>query len=462
MDTPSWFDPYAAGDTLHPVALAMIIVLGTAMLLLPRRHALLPMVIMACFISQAQRVVILGANFNLIRVMVLFGWARIISRGEYSPFKWLTLDKLVMSWAIVRTIIFTIQRAEFGAFVFQLGQSFDSIGMYFMFRCLLRSWDDWYNLDRSFIAVSIPVAACFFVEWQTRHNLFSFLGGVPLITEVREGRLRCQGAFPHPIVAGCFWAVMLPFVIALWWRKDQTSKAWCLVGCFTFCAIIASAGSSTPLGGVLEGVFGMSLFFLRHRMRTVRWSLLAILLLLHIVMKGPVWSLLGHIDLAGGSTGAYRAVLIDLAIHNFDTWWLIGTKSISSWNPWFFDVTDQYIMEAITGGIWTLTLFVAMISFAFRDTGSVIHATENDRAKQIAAWSIGVGLFVHVMTFFGVFYFGQIYMVWYLQLATIGSLAALVSESRRPLVSRVGQANSPMPVRNAKASGMRFRSRRPA
>ena len=41
------------------------------------------------------------------------------------------------------------------------------------------------------------------------------MGGVPEITVVREGRLRCQGAFAHPILAGCFWAEQLPLIAAL-------------------------------------------------------------------------------------------------------------------------------------------------------------------------------------------------------------------------------------------------------
>jgi len=446
VDTGPNFDPYG-NQPLHPMALAAIIILGAWMLVAKRRHALLPMIIMACFISQAQRIVILGANFNLIRVMVLFGWARVMTRGEFKGFRWVLLDRLIIAWAVARTVIYTIQWGDTSALVYQLGQSFDAIGMYFLFRFLISSFEDFEPVVLGFIVVSLPVAVFFMLELSTGRNVFSYLGGVPLITTVREGKLRCQGPFPHAIMAGCFWAVLLPFVIAYFW-SSRRAKIWSVIGCITFAAIVIASWSSTPMGAVIEVIVGFCFFRFRRRMRQIRWSILIVLLILHFfIMKGPVWSLLSHIDLAGGSTGEYRAELISLAVDNVSGWWLVGTKSISSWNPYYYDITDQYIMEGITGGLLTLILFVCMISYGFRGAGRIIKRAKS-RREEIMAWAIGVGLFVHMMTFLGASYFGQIIMTWYLQLAVIGSLEVFserrLGRSSPSILPKAREAGSPV------------------
>jgi len=46
------------------------------------------------------------------------------------------------------------------------------------------------------------------IEWSTGSNPFAFLGNT--ITNVREGRIRCQASFPHAIMLGLFWANMVP------------------------------------------------------------------------------------------------------------------------------------------------------------------------------------------------------------------------------------------------------------
>jgi hypothetical protein len=48
-------------------------------------------------------------------------------------------------------------------------------------------------------------------------------------------------------------------------------------------------------------------------------------------MKAPVWFLIARIDLAGGSSGYHRAMLIDTFLRHFGDWWLLGTKDAFSW-----------------------------------------------------------------------------------------------------------------------------------
>ena len=78
---------YVGQTLLHPLGLVAALVLGVLMLILPRRTAVLPMIAMACFLAPVQRLVILGLDLNLLRILMLFGWVRLLVRGELHGFR---------------------------------------------------------------------------------------------------------------------------------------------------------------------------------------------------------------------------------------------------------------------------------------------------------------------------------------------------------------------------------------
>ena len=133
---------FANQTTVHPVGLLALLVCGVGMLFLPRRHAILGFLVMACFIAPAQRLAFFGLDFNFIRIIVMFGWLRVLMRKETSGFRWTGIDLVMIAFAAVNTAAYTLLLASSSAFVNRLGASFDTIGMYFLFRILIRSWDD--------------------------------------------------------------------------------------------------------------------------------------------------------------------------------------------------------------------------------------------------------------------------------------------------------------------------------
>ncbi len=410
--------------TVNPVGLAVLIVLGLALVLLPRRLSIVPVLIMASFVAGAQRIVIATLDFDFLRVLILFGWARVMLRGELAGFRWKRIDTLVCCWAVAGTVTFSVLQATGSSFVYRMGWAFNIIGGYFLFRCLVRNWSDVATIAKTFALLSLPVACFFLLEHTTGRNLFATFGGVPEITMIRQGRLRCQGAFAHPILAGCFWAVGLPLVVSLWWTKYR--QRWLLVAGTIGClVIIITCASSVPLGATMAALIGGLAFYVRDRLRLVRWSILGALAALHVMMPRPVWYLFAQLDLAGGSTGWHRYWIIDLAVNNFGDWWLIGARNPSSWQSVFpaLDITNQYILEGVQGGLITLVFFVAIIVEAFAGIGRLLPRVTSRRTELALAWGLGVSLFVHVMCFWGVSYFGQINMLWYLSLAMIASLS---------------------------------------
>jgi hypothetical protein len=428
---------YFGQTTLHPLALLVILLAAAAIMIVPRRWAVVPLFVVGCFVAPAQRVVIASLDFNLLRLMVVFGWARVFTRAEFKGIRWQRLDAAMVLWAVSGTVAYTALHGEASALIFKLGASFDALGMYFLFRCLLRGWEDMDKAVLALIVISVPVSCAFLFEAATATNLFAFFGGVPPTTMVRDGRLRCQGAFAHAILAGCFWAAVMPLMAARWWR-GHGGKTSTVVGLGCCSLIIVACASSTPVLGVLVGMIGAAMFVLRRRLRWVRWGIVAVLVGLHMVMKAPVWNLIARVNVVGGSTGYHRYMLIDNAVRHFSEWWLLGTKSTAHWGWLMYDVTNQYLLEGVRGGLFTMILFIAVIAVAFGRVGSAWRAAGTDTKRVSFAWAVGVALLVHVTAFISISYFGQIIMIWYLTLAMAACLPTRAAKpnghaERRPI-----------------------------
>lgn len=413
---------WANTTTLHPLAALGVMVCAVWILWAKRTSVPIPVLLAICFISPAQRVVVGGLDFSLIRVLVLVGALRVLYRREYKGLKWNVLDALACLWALSGALIYTLQYGTVAAFVYKCGVALESLGMYFLFRVWIRDWDDTVRFAGYVARISIPVAVALLIERSTGRNVFAVFGGVPAITAVREGKLRAQGAFSHAILAGTFWAVLWPLVATLWWRTGY--RIFAVIGTMSICAIIVACASSTPIGVLGAAVSAMFVWRVRRNIRAMCVALGAVLVVAHIVMDAPVWHLFARIDLVGGSTGWHRYLLIDNAIKHFGEWALLGVQSTRHWGHSQQDVTNQYIIEGVRGGVLTMLLFVGMIVVAFISIGEMLAQACRDRrlADERVSFALGVCLFANCVAFFGVSYFGQIVVIWHGLLGIVSSL----------------------------------------
>ena len=83
-------------------------------------------------------------------------------------------------------------------------------------------------------------------------------------------------------------------------------------------------------------------------------------------MHGPVWSLIEKIDLTGGSSSYHRYMLVDNCIRHFSDWWLIGYKNYGDWGFDMWDLCNQFVVAALTGGLVTLVLYITIFKRSFR------------------------------------------------------------------------------------------------
>lgn len=405
---------------MHPISIGVLIVCIIAILSLKRHRVLLPIILVTCLIPSAQRISILSLDFNMIRILVVFGLLRIMLRKEYSFVTLQIQDKYLIAYILAKTIIHTLQTGSVSTFIFEVGSGFELFGIYYIVRCVVHDWEDIRYLSNVFLLLSIPVAFAFYIEHSTTRNVFSMFGGVPEYSIVRDGNLRCAGPYPHPIIAGVFWATILPFIAArIWFEPIKIYIVLAAIAAITW--IIYTTSSSTPLMSMAAAMMGGSFIILRNHMKLIRWSVALMIISLHIVMKAPVWHLISRVSPVPGSTSHFRFMLIDGAIRHLGEWWLLGTTTTAHWFFGAQDITNQYILEGTQGGLLTLILFIVVISLSFRSVGNIWRRTSS-KSHLAMSWALGVILFVHCVSFIGVSYFGQITVLWSLILAVIASL----------------------------------------
>jgi len=424
---------WANQTSVHPVGLAVLLVLSVMVFVLPRAWSLAPLLVLACFVPAGQRIVLLSMDFSFLRLLVIAYWIRILTFQDYKGLRLTSLDWCVVAWILVGSLVYVVQWSSVAAMTNRAGYIYESLGVYVTFRCLLRSWRDVERAIQIFALVSIPVVVFFLIERSTGRNMFSVMGGVPETTMVRQGRLRAQGAFTHPIMAGCFFAIVM--VLASGFFMAGRRRATMLAGSIAAAAIVVACASSTPVLAVLSGGLAMSIAYIRTMLWQIRIGVVIMLCVLHLVMEAPVWHLIARVSAVGGSTGWHRFHLIDRTIANFMEWAPLGTRSTVHWGYGLQDVTNQYILEGVRGGIWGMALFVAVIVLAFRAVGRAL-ATEPDRTGLFwIKWAVGASLFTHCMCFIGVSYFGQTTVSWFLSVALAGTIAQLPAVS--PKTTRV-------------------------
>ncbi len=402
---------------IDPTTVLIAIFLIILTFAIPRKYFLLPFILAACFVPADQRVIVFDLDFTPLRMLVLAGFLRTVLRSERLTFKWNRFDNLVLLWAICGAVIYVIQWADTRALIYECGALFNVIGLYWLFRININSWYDIKFAIKVFAVCSLLLSVFVGLEWATGTNPFAILGRVG--TGVREGRYRCQASFPHSIMLGLFWATMVPLFVGFARQDKSKLLLWSAVGASIF--IVAATASSTPVLTLLIVLVLLCGYKWRQCTASVGWGLLVSLIALHIVMKAPVWHLISRIGVVGGSTGWHRYNLINQAINHFGEWAFLGCRSTAHWGWGLSDLTNQYILEGVRGGFVTLVLFLVMIYIALRILLRL--SLQHQQPKQgFLAWCLFVAILGHCIAFFGVSYFGQIMMLWYMTLAMVGFL----------------------------------------
>jgi hypothetical protein len=408
--------------------LPFVVLAAVLVLLLPRKWTLIPF-FFAVILLPLQPLVIGGFHFYPTRLLLPVGLLRLVFQSRNRAKRAHSIDKVVILWVVSSTVLYTLLWQSSDAFFYRCAQSFDTLGVYFLVSRTVDNIEDIKRVIRTLLLICIILSVAMLAERATGRNSFAILGGVPLISEIRDGRLRCQGPFLSPILAGSFGAMGFPLFISLY-RSATKREMLAVFGGAAAIIVAYTSASSGPGLAFLAGFIGLCMWPFRKSMRPIRWGIAFGVAGLQLIMKAPVWALIGRMHVVSGSDAYHRQVLIDQFIRRFGEWWLLGTRNTEGWSASFLilhDVTNHFIRTAADGGLLTLILFISVIALCFRAVGRVRKAFEG-RPEERLSWGLGVCLFVNVVSFMGVSYFDQILVVWYALLALISVLSTLTVE----------------------------------
>lgn len=395
-----------------------------------------------CYLTEGQFVEIGGIRLTAMRLVLAAAAFRVLARGDAYRLRLNAMDWTLVLYATAVFLIPAWRVGTSGEFIFRAGTFVNTLTAYFVFAALLRLPRDQRRFLAAAAVLVIPIGALMALESVTAVNYFGSFGGVYAQSWIRDGHVRSAAAFANPITAGAFGATFAILLLTTIFALGASLTR--VAGLLAAVAIVYFSRSSGPLMGLAVGLAAFSFWPLRRHLRAVQWALLAAIVVLHMVMKAPIWFIIGRVsDIVGGG-GFHRALLIDRFVSSVDTWWLAGTSDTAHWFPYTLadgtaDMTNRFVLDGVDAGMIGLLLSICLWWQAFRRTGRALRAARPGKpVTERAMWGIGVTLVTNIAILVTVTYFDQMFAVWFGILA----LAARADVGWRRRLARVAQKRS--------------------
>ena len=420
---------------MNTLGISILCLLLFAVVVLPRRWALLAMLSGAMYLTQNQQIDILGINMYAMRFLELAGVLRIVARREFSFFQVNQIDRALVAVYVYTTVVYVLHFSEGQANM--IGTMVDAIFCYFICRAMLRNFEEFQWFLGAFIFLLAPYIVLLWMESATARNPFVALGA-PTETVMREGKPRCVGSFRHPSLLGTLGASFLPFYLGL--CLIQVRRGVGVAGSLLCLSIAWFSNSGGPILATGTALLGWGLWTIRDHMRLFRWGIVGFIALAALVMKDPVWYLIAKASAISGGDGWHRSYLLDMFFRNISKWWFAGMplEQTKDWFPYLVpvtqaaDITNFFVKIGLNGGLVAIGLLIFLLYRAYAGIGMALagaRAARDSRLVEFMLWSLGVALTVHVVNWFGITYFDQTYVLWTAQLAMASTLTQAVLAS---------------------------------
>ncbi len=413
----------------------MTLIAIVLILTLPRNKAIVPFLLAIFAIPTGQVVLVGGVHFTMVRILILVGLLRAFRLKASSSGRWFAtgfspIDQVVVLWTVSTFIVITLQWMDPQMLVARVGDFLDTLGGYLVVRFFIPDGETLRRTIKVFAVACAIQGACMINEQITGVNVFNLIGGVaqPDSVIMRDGVLRSSGTM-GALGGGSVAGVLMPLFLWLWTTGESRWAAY--TGFAGAMAMLITAHASTPWMSLGAGLLGLGFWPLRKRMRIVRWGLVLILVSLHLVMKAPVWNLIARVDITGSSSSYHRYTLVNQTIRHFSDWWLLGYRYYDQWDWDMWDTSNLFVAAALTGGLVTLVLVIAVFKRSFGAIGRARKRVSGDRKQEWFLWCLGSALFSCVVSCFGIAFLYQSQMVLF---ALPAFICVATFEARRAVV----------------------------
>jgi hypothetical protein len=416
---------------MNPLALLLFLACALALIAVPRKWAPVPLLLGCTYMTLGQGIELGPVSLPVYRMLLLVGVIRVITKGESLSGGFNLIDKLMIAWGAWVVFASFFHDPERAGPIYACGLVFNQTLIYFLIRIWCADLEEVSDVIRIVALLMVPIAIEMTIEKVTGRNSFAVFGGVPDYVMIREGKLRAQGPFRHPILAGTVGATCIPLFVGILKRHRLEAMA----GIGAGVVIVFTSASSGPVMSLLAGAGALALWRFKDHLKALRGCAVLLYVGLMFVMAKPPYYLISRIDISGGSTGWHRAFLIEQTFSHLSEWWLLGTDETRHWmpnqgiagDPHHTDITNYYIGYGVTGGLPAMLLVIWMLLVAFRWVGQ-IHDTRLAEwpSQSFMIWCFGACLFSHAVTSISVAYFDQSMLYFWLSVAVISSICSIV------------------------------------
>jgi len=436
----------SADSAISPLVALWLLVAIVLILTLPREKAITPFLLAFFTIPIGEVVVLAGFHFTALRILILVGLLRRAMlpkstiKGKY-PGGFSAIDLVVVLWAVWAAAVEYIQFPQLPALVNALGSLLDTLGGYLVVRSLIPDGEAVRRTIKT-LAIICAILGVTMINEQINHiNVFGLLGGISTSVTVRDGHTRASGTFGC-LYAGAFAGVLIPLFLWLW-TTEKKSRAIAFAGLAGASAMVFTSYSSTSWMAYGGSILGLAFWPLRKQTRLLRWAFSLCLIALHLVMKAPVWALIARVDLTGSSSGEQRYMLVDMTVKHFSDWWVLGAKDYGKWGWDSWDLCNQFVAVALTGGLLTLIFYIAIFSRSFGAIGRAMKQVSSNRKQQWLLWCYGSVMFATVIAHFGINYMAQLIMGLF---PTVACISVVTFEARKAALESKRGAMQEQPV----------------
>jgi hypothetical protein len=423
----------AAESAISPIVALWLLIAIVLILVLPKAKVITPFLIAFFTIPIGEVVVLGGFHFTALRMLILAGLARraMLPKSKVAgkfPGGFDRIDWVTILWSVSAVIALFLQFPQMPAVVNGFGVLLDTLGGYLVVRCFIPDGEAVRRTIKTLATICTILGVTMLNERINHINVFGLLGGISSSVTVRDGHIRASGTLGC-LYAGAFAGVLIPLFLWLW--KERNCRAIASAGLVGATAMVITSYSSTSWMAFGGSLLGLAFWPLRNQTRALRWAFSLCLISLHLVMKAPVWALIARVDLTGSSSGEQRYMLVDMTVKHIRDWWLIGTPDYPKWGWDSWDLCNQFVAVALTGGLLTLIFYIAIFSRGFGAIGKALKQARGDRKRQWFLWCFGSTMFGTVIAHFGINYMAQLIMGF---LPLVACISVVTFEARQETI----------------------------
>jgi len=351
-------------------------------------------------------------------------------------FKWNRLDTLVTLSMVVYVGAYLITQVNPIAQTLEgrAGFVMDTWCAYLAARFIVTDRSKLISIVKCIAIAMVPLAILGVIEaftgWQPFAPLWRFspwFRGGRFVSEGRWGLARAVGPFSHAILFGGVFAMFLPLIYYFRREKGNWGSLTYIISGIVMLGALSSM-SSGPWVMVIVVIFCLVMEKHKQLIKPMFIFLVFSCISIGIASNRPFYHVIASWANPLGGASWHRARLIDLAIENFDEWWMVGYGDKDpGWGQYLgmgrTDVTNEYILNGVRYGILGIIALCAVLAKAFRDLISTYRRMRDPALKSLC-WAFGSLLFSVAVAWMSVSFFGQLSTLVYCSFGMIGSLCS--------------------------------------